>query len=145
MSSKEVDIAETRAMGNSSSNTRASQQRKEEPLKIFRNKSKTKLQDIRDMLDPQIDLVHKPQDDLEQWALGTVYKTVHQGANKCVSNAAVLEFYNNGHGMVKDYHTVLKKSGIKALANLPPPPKVRLNDHNTTDVQRTLLEVTLSN
>ena len=145
MSSKEVDIAETRAMGNSSSNTRASQQRKEEPLKIFRNKSKTKLQDIRDMLDPQIDLVHKPQDDLEQWALGTVYKTVHQGANKCVSNAAVLEFYNNGHGMVKDYHTVLKKSGIKALANLPPPPKVRLNDRNTTDVQRTLLEVTLSN
>ena len=145
MSSKEVDIAETRAMGISSSNTRASQQRKEEPLKIFRNKSKTKLQDIRYMLDPQIDLVHKPQDDLEQWALGTVYKTVHQGANKCVSNAAVLEFYNNGHGMVKDYHTVLKKSGIKALANLPPPPKVRLNDHNTTDVQRTLLEVTLSN
>ena len=28
------------------------------------------------MLDPQINLVHKPQDDLERWALGTVYKTV---------------------------------------------------------------------
>ena len=145
MSSKEVNITETQAMGNSSSNTRASQQRKEEPLKIFRNKLKKKSQDIRDMLDPQIDLMHKPQDDLEPWALGTAYKTVHQGANKCISNAAVLEFYNNGHGMVKDYHTVLKKSGIKALANLPPPPKVRLNDHNITDVQRTLLEVTLSN
>ena len=102
MSSKEVDIAETRAMGNSSSNTRASQQRKEEPLKFFWNKPKKKLQDIRDMLDPQIDLVHKPQDDLEWKALETVYKTVHQGANKCISNAAVLEFYNNGHGMVKD-------------------------------------------
>ena len=84
------------------------------------------------MLDPQIDLVHKPQDDLEWKALETVYKTVHQGANKCISNAAVLEFYNNGHGRVKDYHTVLKKSGIKALANLPPPPKVRLNDYNIT-------------
>ena len=60
------------------------------------------------MLDPQIDLVHKSKDDPERWALGTVYKTVHQGANKCISNAAVLEFYNNGHGMVKDYHTVLK-------------------------------------
>ena len=97
------------------------------------------------MLDPQIDLVHKPQDDLERSALGTVYKTVDQGDNKCISNAAVLEFYNNGHGMIKDYHTVLKKSGINALANLPPPSKVRLNDHNVTDVQRTLLEVTLSN
>ena len=145
MSSKEVDIAETRAMGNSSSNVRASQQKKEEPLKIFRNKPKKKLQDIRDMLDPQMDLVHKPQDDLEQWALGTVHKTLHQGANKCISNAAVLEFYNNGHGMVKDYHTVLKKSSIKALANLPPPPEVRLNDHNIADVQHMLLEVTLSN
>ena len=117
MSSKEVDIAGTRAMENSSSNTRASQQRKEEPLKIFPNKPKKKLQDIRDMLDPQIDLVHKSKDDLERWALGTVYKTVHQGANKCISNAAVLEFYNNGHGMVKDYHTVLKKSGIKPITS----------------------------
>ena len=71
-------------------------------LKIFWNKPKKKLQDIRDMLDPQINLAHKPQDDLERWALGTVYKTVYQGANKCISNAAVLEFYNNGHGMVKD-------------------------------------------
>ena len=131
-------------MGNSSSNTGASQQGKEEPLKIFRNKPKKKMQDIRDMLDPQMDLVHKPQDDLEWWAVGIAYKRVHQGANKCISNASVLEFYNN-HGMVKDYHTVLKKSGIKALANLPPPPKVRLNDHNITDVQRMLLEVTLSN
>ena len=94
MSSKQVDIAETRAMGNSPSNTRASQQRKEETLKIFWNKPKKKLQDTRDMLDPQIDLVHKPKDDPKWWALGTVYKTVHQGANKCISNAAVLEFYN---------------------------------------------------
>ena len=69
------------------------------------------------MLDPQIDLVHKPKDDPKWWALGTVYKTVHQGANKCISNAAVLEFYNNGHGMVKDYHTVLKKSGIKPITS----------------------------
>ena len=145
MSSKEVDIADTRTMENTSSNSRASQQRKEESLKIFRNKRKKKLQDIRDMLNPQINLVHKPQDDLERWALGTVYKTVYQGANKCISNAAVLEFYNNGHGRVKYYHTVLKKSGIKALANLPPTPKVRLNDRNITDVQHVLLEVTLSN
>ena len=108
MSSKQVDIAETHAMGNSPSNTRAKQQRKEETLKNFWNKPNKKLQDIRDMLDPHIDLVHKSKDDPERWALGTVYKTVHQGANKCISNAAVLEFYNNGHGMVKDYHTVLK-------------------------------------
>ena len=53
------------------------------------------------------------------------------GGNKCISNAAVLEFYNNGYGMANN-HTVLKKSGIKALANLLPPPRVRLNDHNIT-------------
>ena len=102
MSSKEVDIAETWAMGNSPSNTRASQQRKEESLKIFQNKTKKKSQDTRDMPDPQIDFVHKQDDDLEPWALGTVYKTVHQGDNKCISNAVVLECYNNCHGMVKD-------------------------------------------
>ena len=122
MSSEEVDIVEALAIGNSSSDTRASQQRKKEPLKIFQNKPKKKLRDVRDMSDPQIDLVHKPQHDLERCALGTFYKTANQGSNKCISNAAVLEFYNNGHGMVKDYHTVLKKSGIKALANIPPPP-----------------------
>ena len=117
MSSK-CDIAEAPAMGNSSPNTRASQQRKKEPLKISRNKPKMKLQDIRDIFDFQKDLVHKLQDDLERWALGTVCKTVHQGGNKCISSTAVLEFYNNGHGMMKGHHTVLKKIGIKALANL---------------------------
>ena len=55
MSSK-GDIAEAPAMGNSSPNTRASQQRKKEPLKISRNKPKMKLQDIRDIFDSQIDL-----------------------------------------------------------------------------------------
>ena len=115
MSSK-GDIAEAPAMGNSSPNTRPSQQRKKEPLKISRNKPKMKLQDIRDIFDSQIDLVHKLQDDLERWALGTVCKTVHQGANKCISSTAVLEFYNNG--MMKGHHTVLKKIGTKALANL---------------------------
>ena len=144
MSSKEADIAEVPAMGNSSPNTRASQQRKKEPLKISRNKPKLKLRDIRDIFDSQIDLVHKPQDGFERWALGTVCKTVHQGANKCISSAAVLEFYNNGHDMVKGYHTVLKKSGMKVLANLSPPPKVRLNDHDITDIQRTFLGVTLT-
>ena len=29
------------------------------------------------MLDPQINPVHKPQDDLKWWALGAAYKTVH--------------------------------------------------------------------
>ena len=117
MSSK-CDIAEAPAMGNSSPNTRASQQGKKEPLKISRNKPKMKLQDIRDIFDSQIDLVHKLQDDLERRALGTVCKTVHQGAKKCISSTAVLEFYSDGHGMMKGYHSVLKKIGIKALANL---------------------------
>lgn len=71
--SSKVDIAEALAMGNSSTDTTASQQRKKNTSKIFQNK----LWDIKDMLDPQINPVHKPQDYLKWWALGAAYKTVH--------------------------------------------------------------------
>ena len=45
------------------------------------------------------------------------------------------------HDMVKDYYSVLKekKEVKKEVANILPPPKVRLNKHNIIDVQKTLL------
>ena len=55
-------------------------------------------------------MTYKSLDDLERLVLGTNYKTVHQAAKKCISNAAVLVFYNSGHGMIKDSHTVLERS-----------------------------------
>ena len=45
------------------------------------------------MLAPCIDLHHEPDREMETWALGSVLKTVHQGANKCLNNAAIIENY----------------------------------------------------
>ena len=75
--SSKADIAEALAMGNSSTDTTATQQRKKNTLKISQKNPKKKLWDIKDILDPQINPVHKPQDDLKWWALGAAYKTVH--------------------------------------------------------------------
>ena len=38
---------------------------------------------IRNM-DPATDLKQNPTNDLQKWAVGTVFKTVHQGASKCL-------------------------------------------------------------
>ena len=81
------------------------------------------------------------QHDLEPGALWTVYITIPQGADKCISIAAASAF--DGHGIVKDNHTVLKKPDIKTLANLPPS-KLGPNEPNITDLKCTLIEVNLS-
>ena len=66
---------------------------------------------------------------------------VHQGANKCLSNTVVTENYAVGHDMVKDYHqTVMCNANIQT--KIPAPPKVRLDDHNIIDVQKSILKVT---
>ena len=74
-----------------------------------------------------------------------MYKMVHQGVNKCISNLTVLDYYDSGIGMVKDYHNVLKSSGeLRASADfkkIRSPPKVALNDHKIVNVQIALFEV----
>ena len=32
---------------------------------------------------------------MEEWALGLVFKTVHQSANKCISNISTIKFNEN--------------------------------------------------
>ena len=97
--------------------------------------------DIKNM-DPTIDLKQNPTNDLQKWAVGTVFKTVHQGANKCLSNAAVVENYEIGYEMVNEYHNTIKSSHDQ-LHKIPLPPKVCLNCHNILDVQKAILEVNL--
>ena len=97
--------------------------------------------DIRN-IDPTIYLKQNPTNDLQKWAVGTVFKTVHQGANKCLSNAAVVENYEIGYEMVNEYHNTIKSSHDQ-LHKIPPPPKVPLNCHNILDVQKAILEVNL--
>ena len=45
------------------------------------------------MLDPCIDLKHDPDRKIETRVSGSVFETVHQGANKCLSDAVVKENY----------------------------------------------------
>ena len=89
------------------------------------------------MLEPCIDLKHDLNSEIETLTLGSVFKTVHQGGNKCLSNAAVIENYQVGHGMARDYYNILKP----ARSNIPPPPRVRVHDHNINDVHKVLFEV----
>ena len=50
-----------------------------------------------------------------------------------------------GVSMVKEYHQVLKNSTELSIVpekkNIHPPPRARLNNHNTVDVQKVLFEV----
>ena len=84
---------------------------------------------------------HQPKNDLETWALGTVYKLVHQGVNICISNATIIDYYQSSTGVVKDYHSLLKTSGQQEFKSLPQPPEVRLNAHNINDLYENLYEV----
>ena len=89
---------------------------------------------IRNM-DPTIDLKQNPTNDLQEWAVGTIFNTVHQGANKCLSNAAVVENYEISYEILHKYHKTIKSSHDQ-LRKIPPPPKVRLNCHNILDVRK---------
>ena len=102
---------------------------------------KPRFMDIRE-IDPQIDLKSTPKNDLQHWAIGTVFKTVNQGANKCLSNIVVIENYEIGPEMVQDYHKIVKSSS-EQLAKIPALLKVKLNKQNIIDVQRSLLETYL--
>ena len=93
-------------------------------LKLGRSRPKAvAFEDIQN-IDPKIDLEHQPKNDLETWALGTVYKLVHQAVNKCVSNATIIDYYQYSIGVVKDYHSLLKTSGQQEFKSLPQPPEL---------------------
>ena len=55
--------------------------------------------------DPQVNQEYAPKNDLPQWAIGSAFRTVHEGANKYLSNTAVVEIYKVGYEMVQDYQT----------------------------------------
>ena len=93
-------------------------------------------------MDSTIDLKQNPTNDLQKWAVSTVFKTVHQGANKCFSNGAVVENYEIGYEMVNEYHSTIKSSHDQHR-KIPLPPKACLNCHNILDVQKVILEVNL--
>lgn len=90
-------------------------------LKLGRSRPKAvAFQDIWN-IDPKIELKYQPKNDLETWWLGTVYKLVHQGVNKCISNATIVDYYQSSIGVVKDYHSLLKIYGQQEFKSLPQP------------------------
>ena len=114
-------------------------------IKLGSSNPKRNQPSVAAYLDPTLNINCEPETGLERWALGTMYKMVHQGANKCISNLTVIDYYNTGVSMVKEYHQVLKNSTelskVPEMKNIHPPPRVRLNNHNIVDVQKVLFEV----
>ena len=114
-------------------------------IKLGSSNPKCASASIQDILDPVISTSAAPKSDMRGWAVGTMYKIVHQGANKCISNLTVFDYYDSGIGMAKDYHNVLKSSSeLPASADFKKirlPPKVTLNNHNIVNVQKVLFEV----
>ena len=103
------------------------------------------LPSVSGYMDPTLNINSQLTNRLEKWAVGNIYNMVHQGANKCISNVTVLEYYDTSISMVREYHNVLKNSTELSKApemkNIHPPPRVRLNNHYIVDVEKILFEV----
>ena len=50
------------------------------------NPKRNKPLSISGYMDPTLNIKTQPTNGLEKWALGNMYKIVHQGANKCSLN-----------------------------------------------------------
>ena len=100
---------------------------------------------ISGYMDPTLNINSQPTNGLEKWALGNMYKMVHQGANKCINNVTVLEYYDTRINIVREYHNVLKNSTelskASEMKNIYSPPCVLLSNHNIVDVQKVHFEV----
>lgn len=102
--------------------------------------AKLKLMHVGQMLDPQISLFSECKDDLDVWAKKFCLKTVHTGVNKLVSNNSSIEFYDSVMDGVREYHSTVL-SGVEINnCRVAPPPKVKLNKNNISQVQSAILE-----
>ena len=68
-----------------------------------------------------IELKSPCKDDIENWAKRTMFRMIHGGVNKMISNEASLELYELHLDGAHDYHNaVLKKVRVNELS-IPPP------------------------
>ena len=58
-----------------------------------------------------------------------------------MTNAIVIECYQVGRGIARDYYNFIETSNVKQWSDIPPPARVRLNGHNINDVHKALFEV----
>ena len=68
-----------------------------------------------------------------------MFMNVHNGANKGVSNLTTIEYLEVGHNMTDNYYSAVFQSK-KEFSTIPRPPKVILNNHNITDVQKSVYD-----
>ena len=108
------------------------------------HRKKFQYQAVDQLLDPHINLKHVPENIMEEFAIGQSLRTVHVGANKMISNNAIIENYETSVSCLKEYHGLLVSISNKkdkqdnfSLSSLPPK-TVRLNTHNINEVYTTL-------
>ena len=74
------------------------------------------------MLDPKISIFESPKNSTEQWSQDYALSTVISGANKDLSQAAVVHLYETAIGSLRGYHkTVLGDLELNGK-KIPPPP-----------------------
>ena len=108
-------------------------------LKVKQKKKVQQFVPVDKLLDSRIDLIHEPTNSVEEFALGQVFKLVNVGANKMLTNQAILDNYDASVSCLKEYHALIKASNDSC--SLPQPPTVKLNKHNINDVYDALYKV----
>ena len=69
-------------------------------IKLGSSNPKRNQPSVAAYLDPTLNINCEPETGLERWTLDTMYKMVHQGANKCISNLTVIDYYDIAVSMV---------------------------------------------
>lgn len=128
----------------SQSSSGSSSQPSSQPKVNYRH-SQLRQPTIGDLSDPRIDFKgHSPKNANEEMALGHALKMLHVGANKMLSNKAVLEnYYSSVEIKIEQYefYKSLNQENIrKGTCLLPRPVTARLNDHNINDGYEAILK-----
>ena len=100
---------------------------------------------VIEMVDSKIDFKgHSLSNENEELALGHTLKIIHVGANKMVSNAAILENYLSSVETQKEefqcFQSVNMEGICKGIVLLSQPITVHLNDLNINDGFKTILK-----
>ena len=78
---------------------------------------------------------------IEEWSQFFCLSVTLSAANKNISQAATVHLYDTTIVGVRGYYdSVLGKVEVDGKRIPPPPPKVQLNDHNISTMQKALLE-----
>ena len=96
--------------------------------------------DIASLLDPKISITAKPRDKLEAWAQNYALSVILTGVNKNISQAATVYMYDTTMVGLRGFYDIVFGDVEVDGKRIPPPPKVHVNNHNITLMEKGLLE-----